>query len=74
MKNDLCSGFYTHFESNSALAYLHDVPHDFAVQAKCGQLSIGEMGFLIFCDANTKLLLFMEGFFYGDDRLSVEEL
>ncbi|MET3131639.1 hypothetical protein AAKU55_001902 [Oxalobacteraceae bacterium GrIS 1.11] len=74
LERGFCSGFYTHFEDNVALRNLNKAPHEFSVQAKCDRLEVGEMGFLVFCDATTKSLLVMEGFLYGDDRISVDEL
>lgn len=73
LERNFCSGFYTHFENNIALYDLKDVPHDFCVQAGFDQLAVGEMGFIIFCDAATKSLVVIEGYLYGDDRISVHE-
>lgn len=69
-----CSGFYTHFEDNVALEKLADVRSEYSVQAKFDQLSSGEMGFVIFCDPARKSLLVIEGFLYGDERVSIDEL
>ena len=73
-KGGECSGFYTHFKDNAALANFIDVRSEYCVQAKFDQLSCGEMGFVIFCDAARKSLLVIEGFLYGDDRVSIDEL
>jgi len=69
-----CSGFYTHLTDNLALTKIKDVPTEYSVQAKFDQLSLGEMGFFIFCDPAKKSLKVIEGFLYGDDRISIEEL
>ena len=72
--NGMCSGFYTHFVDNVALASLKEVRSEYCVQAKFDQLGNGEMGFVIFCDTTRKSLLVVEGFLYGDDRVSIDEL
>ncbi|CAN7590957.1 hypothetical protein LJR289_004278 [Pseudoduganella sp. LjRoot289] len=73
-KGGECSGFYTHFKDNVALERLTDVRSEYCVQAKFDQLRSGEMGFVIFCDPARKSLLVIEGFLYGDDRVSMDEL
>lgn len=69
-----CSGFYTQLEDNVALAKLTNIQGQYCIQAKFSQLSSGEMGFVIFCDTVSKSLLVIEGFLYGDERVSIEGL
>jgi hypothetical protein len=69
-----CSGFYTHFRENKLLSSIKDVPHNFSIQAKYEELSSGEMGFIIFCNEIEKSINTLEGFFYGNDMLPIENI
>jgi hypothetical protein len=70
-----CSGFYTQLSDNSLLnGAVRDVAKQYCVQAKSPILQSGEMGFYVFCDPVRKSVALIEGFFYGDERLSSDEI
>ncbi len=70
-----CSGFYTQLSANSLLSgVVGDMAKQYCVQAKSPILQSGEMGFYVFCDPVRKSVDLIEGFFYGDERLSIDEI
>lgn len=70
-----CSGFYARLSDNSLLGEVGaDISKQYCVQAKSPVLQSGEMGFYVFCDPVRKSVDLIEGFFYGDERLSIDEI